>query len=145
MSRRVALVSCVKSKTAHAAPAGELYTSDLFRKMKEYARANSDAWFILSAEHGLLSPMQVIEPYERTLNKMGKADRAAWARKVKQQLAEAIPHGAEVLILAGERYREDLVPFLKARGCKVQIPLEGMPFGKQLQYLAAANFARKTV
>src|SRR5690606_19437005 len=108
---RVALVSCVKSKRASAAPASELYTSQLFRSLRGYAEANADTWYILSAAHGLLRPTQVVEPYERTLNNMRKADRLAWADRVKRQLIEVLPTEAEVILLAGERYRGDLIPF----------------------------------
>ena len=136
---RVALVSCVKSKRSAAAPAGDLYTSALFRSLRTYAERNADRWFILSAEHGLLDPHQVIAPYEKTLNRMGKADRDAWASRVQRQLGEVLPAGAEIVMLAGERYREGLVPFLKRRGHQVTIPLEGLPFGRQLQRLGELN------
>ena len=42
MGIRVALVSCVKSKQDSPAPAGELYTSPLFRSFRRYAEANAD-------------------------------------------------------------------------------------------------------
>lgn len=132
---RVALVSCVKSKQARAAPACDLYTSQLFRYLRGYAKANADCWYILSAEHGLLRPEQVIAPYERTLNKMGKVERLAWAERVQRQLLDVLPSGAEVIVLAGERYRSDLVPFLTAHGYNVSVPLEGLPLGRQLQRL----------
>ena len=40
-------------------------------------------------------------------------------------------------MLAGERYREGLVPFLVQRGYTVTIPLQGLSFGRQLQWLKA--------
>jgi hypothetical protein len=132
---RIALVSCVKSKQPSPAPAKDLYTSTLFRGMREYAEANADAWYILSAEHGLLGPDQVTAPYERTLNTMEKAAREEWAERVQRQLATVLPAGAEVIMLAGERYREGLVPFLERRGHRITIPLEGLPFGLQLKWL----------
>jgi hypothetical protein len=132
---RIALVSCVKSKQPSPAPAKDLYTAALFRGMRGFAEANADAWYILSAEHGLLAPDQVTAPYERTLNKMGKAARQEWAERVQRQLETVLPARAEVIILAGERYREGLVPFLRSRGYVVSIPLEGLPFGRQLQRL----------
>jgi hypothetical protein len=39
-------------------------------------------WFILSAKYGLVDPGQVIEPYEMTLNRMGRRERQAWAERV---------------------------------------------------------------
>jgi hypothetical protein len=132
---RVALVSCVKSKLDHPAPARDLYTSALFRALRGYAETHADAWFILSAEHGLVDPNEVLAPYERTLNSMGKAQRQEWARRVKAELASRVPAGVEIIILAGQRYREDLIPFLRSRGHSVAVPLEGLSFGRQLQRL----------
>ena len=136
---RIALVSCVKSKRGSAAPAKDLYTSTLFGGLRMYAERNAERWFILSALYGLVDPDTVIEPYEKTLNKMPTHERAEWAQGVQRRLAEVLPPGSEVIMLAGERYREGLIPFLEANGFKVSIPLQGLPFGKQLQFLSAAN------
>lgn len=133
---RFALVSCVKSKHRRPMPAADLYTSTLFLGLRAYAEEYADAWYILSAKHGLLDPGQVIEPYEKTLNRMPIAERRRWAREVNDALAHTLPEGAEVIMLAGQRYREDLVPELRRRGHDVTIPLEGLSFGKQLQFLA---------
>ena len=103
VATRVALVSCVKQKRDSAAPACDLYLSQLFRSLRHYAETHADAWYILSAEHGVLRPDQVVEPYERTLNTMPKRERVAWAERVQQQLLELLPAGAEVILLAGLR------------------------------------------
>lgn len=135
MTQRIALVSCVKSKLLEPSPARDLYTSTLFRGLRRYAEQHADRWYILSAEHGLLDPEKVVAPYERTLNNMGKADRLKWAARVQQQLAGVLPPRAEVIFLAGERYRQDLIPCLWAHGFKVTVPFEGLSFGRQLQKL----------
>jgi hypothetical protein len=132
---RVALVSCVKAKRTSAAPAGDLYTSQLFRALRAYAVTHADAWYVLSAEHGLLRPDQVVAPYQRTLKAMPKRERIAWATGVQQQLLAVLPTGAEVILLAGVRYREGLVPFLRTHGFAVTVPLERLGIGKQLQKL----------
>ena len=132
---RVALVSCVKTKRSTPHPAKELYTSPLFLGLRQYAETHSEAWFILSAKYGLVDPERVLAPYEQTLNKMSVYERRRWAEDVKGELARVLPPGAEVIVLAGERYRENLLPFLEERGHPVTVPLEGMPFGRQLQFL----------
>ena len=132
---RIALVSCVKSKRAVPAPARDLYESPLFRGLRGYAEKHADTWFILSAQHGLVDPARILEPYERTLNRLGKAERLRWAARVQRQLLEVLPPGTEIVVLAGVRYRENLVPFLRDRGFSLTIPLEGLSFGKQLQHL----------
>ena len=132
---RIALVSCVKSKRITAAPAKDLYISALFQGLRRYAEVNADAWYILSAEHGLLNPEQIVKPYEKTLNKMGSRQRFEWAEEVQRRLLRVLPKEAEVIVLAGQRYREHLVPFLRDRGFSVSIPLEGLSFGRQLRAL----------
>lgn len=139
MAVRVALVSCVKSKRTSVSPAGDLYTSQLFRALRAHAMAHADTWYVLSAEHGLLRPDQRIAPYERTLNAMPKRERFAWAASVQGQLLEVLPTGAEVIVLAGTRYREELLPFLRSHGFSVTVPLEGLAIGKQLQKLKQAE------
>src|SRR5689334_13515349 len=136
---RIALVGCVKSKRKSSAPARELYISPLFRAMRGYSESNADAWYILSAEYGLLQPDQVVEPYERTLNSMPARERLAWAVRVQKELLEALPRAAEVVLLAGLRYREHLVPFLKQHGISVAVRLEGFSLGRKLQRLKQIN------
>jgi len=135
MTCRIALVSCVKQKRTSAAPARDLYVSELFRGLRRYAEARAGAWYILSAEHGLLRLDQVVAPYERTLNTMRKPERLAWAAQVQRQLLDVLPPSAEVILLAGARYRENIEPFLRGKGYEVSVPLQGMALGKQLQYL----------
>lgn len=132
---RVFLVSCVAGKTSKASPAADLYTSAWFVKARAFVEATGDPWFILSAEHGLLPPEQVIEPYERTLNTMSTADRRSWAQMVREQMEENLPDVGEVVVLAGNRYRENLMPYLRGRYSKVTVPMEGLTIGRQLSWL----------
>lgn len=131
----VVLVSCVKSKRTVASAAKDLYVSPLFVGMRKYAERTASIWFILSAEHGVLDPDQVVAPYERTLLKMRKAERDAWAARVRAQLIALLPPGSEVVMLAGEKYREELLPFLNEKGFAVQVPMSGLPLGRQLRWL----------
>ena len=135
LTNPVALVSCVKSKRKEKAPARDLYTSPLFVRMRRYAEQNADCWFILSAAHGLLPPDMIVAPYEKTLNKMAKAERTAWAEQVRRQLLEVLRPDAKVIVLAGERYREEIVPFLDTQGFAVEIPMKGLRLGSQLSWL----------
>jgi cytoplasmic iron level regulating protein YaaA (DUF328/UPF0246 family) len=125
MTTRVALVSCVKTKRKSAVAAKDLYISQLFMGMRRYAEQNADDWYILSAEHGVLRPDQVIAPYERTLNTMPKRNRVAWAEQVQHQLLELLPAGAVVVVLAGKRYREGIVYSSKAMVSPWKYPWQG--------------------
>ena len=132
---RVALVSCVKLKSLSPAPARDLYTSALFRGLRRFAESRTDAWYVLSAEHGVLRPETVVAPYDKTLNRMPKIERLAWADRVGRQLLELLPAGAEISLLAGRRYREYVEPFLREHALSVEVPFEGMGLGKQLRRL----------
>jgi len=134
-AKRVVLVSCVKSKRDSNSAARDLYTSPLFVGMRKFAEKNADIWFILSAKHGVLRPDQNIDPYELTLNKMTKPQRLTWAELVRSQLNEILPLKAKVTILAGVIYREGIVPHLRSNDFEVDIPMEGLGIGCQLQWL----------
>ena len=94
-----------------------------------------DDWYILSAKYGLLAPEQIVSPYELTLNRMPKDQREAWAKQVQGQLTSVLPVNAEVVLLAGARYRDELEPFLRERGHSVVVPLRGLSMGRQLAWL----------
>ena len=138
MPKAIALVSCVSRKATTPMPARHLYNSDWFRKASSYAQRVSDQWYILSAEYGLLHPDTVINPYERTLNTMPVAERRAWALRVMDSLRRVLDPADEVIILAGARYRENLVDPIRKLGCQVVIPMEGLTIGRQLSWLKQA-------
>jgi len=134
---KVCFISCVSEKLSHAAPAADLYQSALFQRAKQYAVSHSDRWFVLSAEHGLLRPETIIAPYEKTLNKMPVMQRREWGAEVLAALFDILSDGDELTFIAGEHYREFLVPELQAKGFRIHVPMEGLTIGKQLQWLNA--------
>jgi hypothetical protein len=124
----IGLVGCGKGKLDHAAPARSLYTGDLFRKASGYCIANYDAWYILSAKHGLLDPDEVIEPYDLSLKNLSAEER----RRVLAQIDDLGLTSETFYIHAGERYSEHLVPHLRYLR-----PLKGLGIGKQLAWYGA--------
>lgn len=135
MVRKIAFVSCVSKKADQPQPARDLYISDWFKKASRYAEKTSDQWYILSAKHGILEPDKEIAPYEKTLNDMGVDQRRSWAADVARQLEEVLQAGDQVILLAGQRYREFLLEPLRILGCDVKIPMRGMRIGEQLSWL----------
>jgi hypothetical protein len=129
----IVLLSCVNSKRDRPCKAGEMYTSPLFQKMMAYAQSlKPKSIFILSAKYGLLSTDTVIDPYEKTLKNMKTAERRQWAQGVISELRKHCDLDADNFVfLAGMPYRENLVPHLKHH----EVPMEGLVFGKQLQWL----------
>lgn len=135
MSKKIFLVSCVSKKRSTACPARELYQSDWFTKAARYADKAGDEWYILSAKHGLVHPDQVLAPYNETLKKMGKATRLAWAKRVTASLGPCLQPGDTVNFLARQAYRENLVNQISHLGFTIEIPMDGLRIGEQLQWL----------
>jgi hypothetical protein len=133
--QRVYFISCVSKKRKVQSAACDLYDSPLFQKARAYVEASRCPWFILSAEYGLVSPEQSIEPYERTLNRMGIAARRQWAECVLVQLTKMIPNMTTAVFLAGKCYREFLERPLMDRGVEVLTPMKGLRIGEQLRWL----------
>jgi hypothetical protein len=133
MGKQVILISCVSQKLSKRAKAKDLYVSTLFKLNLKYAQKLSpDDIFIISAKYGLLSLEQEIESYEQTLNNMPVHEVKHWANQVLQQLREHYSiDETRFVILAGKRYRKYLLPYLK----NVQIPLQGLGIGRQIQKL----------
>jgi len=129
----VVLVSCVSRKLPHRARARDLYTSALFQYALQYAqRLSPDRICVLSAKYGLVQLDQEIEPYNVTLKDMSVRERKEWARRVCQQMDRCCDLERDhFVILAGEKYREYLLPHLKS----YEIPLAGLSIGRQLQFL----------
>lgn len=121
----------------HKAKAGDLYISPLFTGNLRYARSlKPDSIFILSAKYGLLELDREIEPYNSTLKDMSLDQVRVWADKVLEQLKLlADLQSDHFIVLAGEKYRKFLVPYLAS----FEVPFQGMSIGKQLQYHAKSN------
>lgn len=145
---RIILISCSDKKLQHKTKARELYQGDFFKKSLAYAEKiiKADNIFILSAKHGLLPLDKEIEPYNVTLcylspkqlakkpdtKVLSVKERRDWAVKVLNQLREVVDlERDEIIFLAGECYRKDLIPSIK----RSSIPMKGLHQGEQKQFL----------
>ncbi|MGH7049043.1 MAG: DUF6884 domain-containing protein [Terriglobales bacterium] len=132
----ITLISCVKSKLPHPAPARSLYTSSWFRKARDLVEGSGARWFVLSSRYCLVAPDATIAPYDYTLNTIGVAERREWARKVLDQLLPQLDGVRKVVMIAGHRYREFLVEPLERRGIEIVVPMAHFSRGEQLGWLA---------
>lgn len=137
--KRICLVSCSKTKESKASPAQILYSSQLFKASREFAKANFQSWFILSAKYGLVRPDEIIEPYDVKLSDFSVDERGNWAGKVLSQLAPHLKQGLCITFLAGIKYIKPLERALRQFGCEVHTPLAGMRSGERQQWLKAGN------
>jgi hypothetical protein len=137
--KNIVLVACCGAKLDRPAPAGDLYQSQLFLKAKQYAETNGDAWYILSAEHGLLAPDQLVAPYDKTLNDMSIIARLNWSANVAHQLVWRGLDRCQLTVLAGEKYC-GFIDYLPVHTIATTTrPLWRMGIGQQLQWLTRQN------
>lgn len=130
----IALISCTKLKQEFDCTAEEMYLpSNLFSKARQYVEDGEyDAWFILSAKYGLLSPTEIITPYDQTLNNASAKDIKEWSQNVYSKLITYNP--TYIDFYAGEKYRKYLIPLLEQKGVMCNVPLKGLGIGQQMQF-----------
>jgi hypothetical protein len=130
----------VKQKLDRPAEARDLYTSSLFRKGRAYADAAGCPWFILSAQHGLVSPTTVVAPYDLRLSATSSEYKHSWGRLVLSQLCDVTPslQGKIIEIHAGAVYVGALREGLARAGALVVEPLAGPSMGQRLAWYLGA-------
>lgn len=130
-------MACAKKKLPHAAPAGDLYVSPLFKAARAFAERNYDEWWILSAKHGLVHPETVLEPYDLALHDLDWLARQKWGvdvlNEINAQLTRIGCYRPALYLHAGKLYR-DSVPFEIASWNEVYVPLQGLQVGQQLHW-----------
>lgn len=138
---RVGLVGCVKSKGSAPVAAQDLYTSAPFRGRRAFVELSCEAWYILSAEHGLVAPDEVLAPYDRTLSGASRDEKRRWSERVLVQIDDL---GLSLTsttfeVHAGAEYRGfGLVAGLEGRGARVEVPTAHLSQGQQLAFYAAS-------
>ena len=135
----VCLVACTSRKGDQPVAAEFIYRSPLFSAARSYAEKRADQWFILSAKHGLLSPGDVIEPYNESLVSQSDAQRQEWAERVHREFDARVPGGGRVIFLAGSAYRYHLAPKFQSEGREVAAPMSALGIGSQVAWLQKAE------
>lgn len=143
MKTQIGLIPCCGPKDSNAKTARDLYTSDLFKKNAEYADNNFDAWYILSAEYGILQLHDTVETYDKKL-KRGKNED--WSDAVLGDFMTRVVtdfegeswEDIEVVFMCGESYRSGWESTLQER-FETSIPMKGLEIGEQKSWLKEQN------
>lgn len=138
----IGIVACSKTKSDHAGPALELYTSPLFRLSVRYAIQHCEHVYIVSAKHGLVDLEDVLEPYDVTVRGMAKREREMWAADVARSLFKR--HATDfreqtLCAMAGVEYLDPIFKaYTSSYGQLATIePLKGMQIGARLSWLTS--------
>ena len=125
---RVTLIQCTNSKRDSQCKAAAMYDeSEYYKKMRRFAKAKGNEWYILSAKHGLLYPDKIIEPYDS----YGLSDTQA--AEIATELSDK--GVSEVEIIAGKKYTDPLTPELERMGIDVIEHCRGMMIGERMKEL----------
>jgi hypothetical protein len=114
-SKTLLVVGCGAAKRDESVPARDLYTSTYFAKKREYAEVVGNDWRVLSAEHGLVDPYEVIEPYETSIDDLDEDELNKLAGDIGLSLIDLVGDElvagqgfGEIVVLAGRRYLDPL-------------------------------------
>jgi hypothetical protein len=137
LSPTKALISCSKSKSNKPVFAHKMYTGDISFKSTNVALFDGIPIFYLSSRYGLVVSSDIIEPYDEYIGDKTVPQRKKWASMIIEQMSDSnlLEKTTEIIIYAGNQYREFIVPYLEERGIKVVVPLENMGNGKQKRVL----------
>lgn len=130
----IVFVGCGSVKKNIACKAGDMYTGSYFKLCMTYAKTltTDDNIYILSAKYGVLPLNKVIEPYNKTLNKMNKEEKEKWINMVVTQLHELhITPNTPVTFICGKNYYQSLTNYFT----NITTPLPGGGMGYQKHFL----------
>lgn len=136
---RIGLVRGSSTQLKIRALAERSYTSAWFQKARAYAITKCDRWFILSSHYGLLTPDQLIDPYDDKFKEFSREDQFKWAERVLNDLRRTqISSMDTIILLANAAFCDLLTPIFEARRFRYETPLAGMGITDQIKWLSDA-------
>lgn len=106
------------------------------KKRRDHVTRRGLTWFILSAQHGLVTPDEVLAPYDMAPKDQPASYQREWGRRVVTHLAALLSSvaGMTFEIHAGAAYVDALqAPLIAERAC-ASTPLKGLTQGLQLAW-----------
>jgi hypothetical protein len=132
------IVPCGKSKIWDREPnagptaARAVYTGAPFKVNREYAETFGNAWMILSAKYGFLSPEDVVPgSYEVTFKRRSTGPVSVDTLR-GQVRSRRLDRFARVLALGGRDYRAPIESAFAGTNVRVEFPFAGMTLGVSL-------------
>lgn len=129
------LLGCVTSKRDEAAPARDLSTSALWHR-RRVAESSGKPWLVLSAEHGVVDPEQILAPHDRHLAAQTVAYQEAWGRDVVAHLRDRLGTLGDrrFELHAGAAYGDAIDEPLRREDAVLHRPLRGLTQGEHLAW-----------
>ena len=134
-AEKVVLLALSGAQVRQASPARDLCTSPWFTLARAYAESHACLWLLLSAKYGLVSPQQILPPYEASFSHMTARQRREWGKAIGEEARYRLPFSRQIVVLAGIKYIHCLLPHLKDLTEDVHTPLAGLTVGYQCGWL----------
>ena len=89
----------------------------------------------------MIEPEEMLDPYDRALAQMPIATRRAWGTRVVAELVKRYGDRDQLTfeVHAGSPYRTSIEGGIIEAGWRLDVPLEGMPLGRQLAWYREAR------
>lgn len=111
--KTLVITSCCKRKLPHEARAGDLYQGNLFKAAKNFADRKGYDLVIISARYGLISPSEVMKPYDKVLKT--KEDIESIKPQVVSALSKILPEYKRIIVICGKNYRKTIEQLVDGR------------------------------
>lgn len=135
MRTTLVIVPCGRCKIWDTQPdhgparAADAYTSRFFMFNRAYAERFGDAWIVLSAKYGFVTPDLLIPgPYDVTF-KRRSSDPISHQRLAKQVDASGMDEFEVVIGLGGKEYRKAITDAFEGTPVSLLFPFSGQPIG----------------
>ena len=136
MTQRIGLVAEAKQRRGGIRQAREQFDrSPVFRRARDYCERTYGEWYILSADHHVLAPHQVVGPGGNHVHTFSAEDRFQWAERVATRLYEMNRQrggSLSFVLFASQRYA-DLV-LRAAPDLTLELPLSGMGLRDRIRW-----------
>jgi len=133
MPKRIAIINCKAKKQNYKCSAEEMYNiSFQFRYQVNFIKEYYDSYLILSSKYGLISPNEIIEPYETTLakgarlktsNKLEGEQLNKWVKYVKNQFNLLKKNYDQIDLHISNAYLEPIKDILDTKTIHIKQPV----------------------
>ncbi len=111
--KTLVILACSQKKGLKPVAACNLYLGSLFKLGRRFAEVHHFDYVIISAKYGLLSPEQVVSPYDQRIANMSDVRRIR--EMVVPPLQEIIGNYEKIIVIGGNLYRRVLEPLKSAK------------------------------
>jgi len=110
-SKILFIVGCSKKKLSHSAPAKDFYQGQLFKMVKKLVTQNNFDYRALSGKYGLLSPDEMVTPYDQKIENSKESIKAIRDLTLPK-LSKILPEYDSIILIMGKTYRKVIEPLI---------------------------------